>query len=336
MKWQAAMLAALLLTAVAAVGCSRGGGSAKNTPASSDATFQAALGDAAKTPVSDSLRAYAKQLCPPLKAFLNDAGDTLSKLNETSTPPATEPSLDDAFSQAFGLFGDLKGPFKDLRDSLKDIDPPADLRSYHQALIAELDYAVQSIDALSSGGLVGALALPTQEPTPESPPGFEAALLQECGDDLQPFVDQLGGLFGGGEETPTATPPPPGIVGRTVRSGDYELLVNSVVDPYTPSDEFSQPDAGNRYVVLDVSITNVSSDSQDYNSYDFKLRDSDSFQYDSTYSDVQQELSSGSLLAGETIRGRLSFQVPESAQLTRLVFEPNFGFSGGRIDIALE
>lgn len=336
MKWQAAMLAALLLAAVAALGCSRGGGSAKSTPSSSDATYEAARSDAAKTPVSESVHAYAKQLCPPLKAFLNDAGDTLSKLNETSTPLATQ-SLDDVFSQAFGLFGDLGGPFKDLRDSLKDIDPPEDLKSFHQALVAELDYAVQAIDAVSSGGLVGALALPTQEPTPESPPGFEAALLQECGDDLKPFADQLGGLFGDGEEaTPTATPPPPGVVGRAVRSGNYELLVNSVVDPYTSSDEFSQPDAGNRYVVVDVSITNVSSGTQDYNSYDFKLRDSDNFQYDSTYSDVQQELSSGSVIAGETIRGKLSFQVPQSARLTRLVFEPDFGFSGGRIDIALE
>jgi hypothetical protein len=335
MKWQVALLAALLLATVVAFGCSQGGGSAKSTPSSSDATFQAALGDAAKTPVSESVRGYAKQLCPPLKAFLRDAGDTLSKLNKTSTPPATQ-SLHDVFTQAFGLFGDLRGPFKDLRDSLQDIDPPDDMKNFHRALIAELDYTVQAIDALSSAGLVGALALPTQEPTPESPPGFQAALLQECGDDLKPFTDQLGGLFGGGSAaTPTATPPPPGVVGRAVRSGDYELLVNSVVDPYTSRDEFSQPDAGNRYVVADVSITNVSSDTKDYNSYDFKLRDSDSFQYDSTYSDVQQALSSGSLLAGETIRGRLSFQVPQSAQLTRLVFEPNFGFSGGRIDIAL-
>jgi hypothetical protein len=332
MKWRHAVLAALLAGIVAALACSSGGGSSKSTPSSADATFQAARSDATKTPVSESLRAYAQQLCGPIKTFIKDAGGTLSQLNETPTPNATQ-SLEEAFGQAFALLGNLKGPIQALQDSLRKMDPPTELRSYHASLIAEFDYALKVVDAIGTGGLAAALALPTQEATPENPAGFEAALLQECGEDLRPFADQLGGLFGGGSQK-TPTPPPPGRVGTAVRSANYELLVQSVSDPYASTDPAIQPPAGKRWVLLDVSLTNVSDRDQNYGSFDFKLRDADNFQYDPSFVNQPHEIDFGSLRPGETIRGGLGFELPETATATRLVYEPGFGFEG-RIDIDL-
>jgi hypothetical protein len=323
----------LLLVTGGIVACG-GSSGAKSTPSSSDATYQAARTETAQTPASDSLSAYAKQLCQPLKTFLSDAGDTITRLQAQPTASATV-SLEDALTQGFQLFGQLKQPLQAFRDSLGSVNPPDDLRSYHQAFLAELDFGLKEIDAVSKNGLAGALLLPTPEATPQSPPGFEAAIVQECGEDIKPFFDEFGGgFFGGNGAGSTPTVAPPGTVGQPVRSGALELLVNSVADPYQSTDEFLQPDAGKRWILIDVSLTNGSDSAQDYGSYDFKLRDTDNFQYDSGFVNQPHDLSSGSLLAGETIRGELGYEVSQNAQLDRLIFEPGFG-AEGRIDIVL-
>ena len=158
---------------------------------------------------------------------------------------------------------------------------------------------------------------------------------------LKQFFDQFGGdIFGGGAgflsgANATATPPPPGKVGKAVRSGNFELLVNSVADPY-PHQPTSYPDAtrGKRWLLVDVSLKNVSSKSQNYGSFDFTLRDTDSFQYDSTFVSQPHEFNFGSLTPGETIRGDLGFELPVDASPDRLIYDPGF-FGEGRIDIDL-
>ena len=233
------------------------------------------------------------------------------------------------------MFGELKDPIENFRDALNDVDPPDELRSYHQAMLDELDYTLEAVDAISKSGFLGALTLPTQEATPQEPAGFEAALLLECGEDLQPFFDEFGSDFlGSGGSDATATPPPPGSVGEAVRAGDFELTVNSFTDPYTSTDEFLQPGAGMRWVLLDVSIKNVSNTSQDYGTFDFKLSDSDDFSYDSTFVNQPRELDFGSLNPGETIRGELGFELPADSLPDRLIYDPGF-FGEGRIDIDL-
>jgi hypothetical protein len=328
----------LLPLLLAACGGSSNSGS-KNTPNSSDATYQAARDEAGQTPVSDSLAAYAKQLCAPLTTFLDDAGGVMDEIENEPTPEGTV-SLEDAFTTGFAALGKLKDPIKNFRDDLKQIDPPNDLSSFHQDLIDEIGFAATALDAISKDGLAGALTLPTPDATPQEPAGFEAAIIQQCGDDIKPFFDEFGGDFsfdGGallGGADATATPPPPGSIGEPVRSENFELTVHSLDDQYTTSDEYFQPTPGQRYVVVELSLKNVSDTSQDYSSFDFKLHDADNFEYDSTYVNAEHELDGGSLLPGETIRGSVAFQLPVDAQLDRLVYEPGF-FGEGRIDIKL-
>ena len=119
-----------------------------------------------------------------------------------------------------------------------------------------------------------------------------------------------------------------------VRSGDFELLVHAVTDPVVPEDEFFGPEEGNRWVAIEVSITNVSDEPKDYGPYDFKVRDADNFEHDPGFVDLERDLSSGSLLPGDTIRGQIGFEVPLDAELVRLVFHGFIG-EGNRIDIDL-
>jgi hypothetical protein len=315
-------LAACVLAVIALIAIACGGGS--KSPAQQ--TLEARQQEDRQTPYSDTVGAYARDLCTPLRAFLESAGSTFDDLGTAEA--GKTPSFDDFFT----LIGGLEEPLTGLRSDLGDVEPPAELRSYHDALLDNLDTAIESLHALNQGDLSGFAATPA--PTPQEPPGIDSAIIQECGDELLPVIDELGGeLFG--ETTPAAEPTPaPGAIGETLRSGNVELVVNSVTDPYEGTDQSFVPAQGNRWVVADVSITNVSDKAEDFNVYDFTVRDADNFQYDSGGVDVAQDLGFGSLLPDETIRGNVGFEVPEGAVLSRLVYQPGF-FGEGRIEILL-
>jgi len=312
------------------------------TPDSTDATYEAARDDAEQTPVSESMREYAQQLCVPVKSFFEDISETLEQLEEQATTEATPEDIEDAFGAFLDLFGELELPVQDLRDDLDGLDVPDDLQDYHDAFVEQMEYLLETIEAIEDDGFAALFALGTEEPTPAEPPGFEAGLLQECGEDLKDLLDEFGGdLFGGGDidifgadDEATTTPPPPGSVGDKIQAGNFELTVNSYSNPYVSSDEFYQPTPGQLWVLVDVSITNVSDETQDYGSFDFTLRDADDFSYDTAYLGQERDLSSGSLRPDETIRGEVGFELPVDALPERLVFDPGF-FGEGRIDIEL-
>lgn len=320
-----------MLALAASLAC--GGGSGPRTPAQQ--TFQAAQDEAEQTPVDKPVRQYAKQLCAPVRTLLEETAATFQELDQTQTPSATEEDGEGAFATALAAFGSLKEPLQQFQQDLEDINPPNELEAAHQGMIDEIAYTIEGLDAIATGGLFGALGLPTPPPTPEEPPGLEAALIQECGEDLRDVADQFGGSFFGADETPSQPTMEPGAVGETVQRGNFELTVHSVTDPYEVSEDSFAPQSGDRWVLIDVSLTNISSESQDYGPYDFKVRDADNYEYDVSFVDLDQELNSGSLLPNETIRGQIGFDVPAAAQLVRVTYESGFFDSKNRIDISL-
>jgi hypothetical protein len=324
--------AALLLAALLLAAC--GGSSSKDV---ANPTFQALIDEVEQTPVEDYERAYAKQLCDPFRTFFEATVDTFREFENQPTPA----SLDELDFDAFGdIFGELEEPFERLLEDAKDIDPPEEMEEFHEATIAELEYALESIKAIKSLGLFGAFGLGTPPPSPEEPPGLNAAIVLECGPELEEFFEEFGGDFLGGDEggfsfdDETPSPPRSGEVGEAVENGAYELTVHRVVDPVTPGDEFFGPDEGNRWLMVEVSIRNVSDEAQDYGSYDFKVKDADNFEYTTGFVDLERELSSGTLLPGDTVRGQVGFEVPARAEIVRLIFDPGF-FGEARIDITL-
>ena len=331
----AALLFAALLTFACGGGGDDGGSSSDNE---ANPTLQALVDEAEQTPVEDYEREYAKQFCGPVRTFFEAMGDTFEELENQPTPA----SLDDAdfFAAFIETFGKLEQPLEQLLEATRDIDPPEEMDAYHEARIAELEYTLESISAMKDGGLIGGVEL--DEPASvDEPPGLGAALVIECGSELQEFFGEFGGdFFGDGsddgfsfDETPA--PPETGTIGEGVENGGYELTVHSVTDPLVPSDEFFGPEAGNRWVMVEVSITNVSDEPQDYGSYDFKVKDADNFEYTTGFVDLERELSSGSLPPGDTVRGQVGFEVPVDAAIVRLIYDPGF-FGESRIDVELE
>ena len=93
-----------------------------------------------------------------------------------------------------------------------------------------------------------------------------------------------------------------------------DLTVASAnLDAKSPN-EFDVPKAGNRFVSIEVLYLRTGSDPVNYNPFDWKIADSQGFNYDSTFGGLEPALHSGTLSsAGEKVRGFVTFEVPAAA-----------------------
>lgn len=117
-------------------------------------------------------------------------------------------------------------------------------------------------------------------------------------------------------------------VGDQVKVGDtYIVTVNSFKT--NPGDDIFKPKAGNTFVVVDVSIKNVSSQEQNLSSLlQFNLKDSTGQKYTETIiSGVTPP--DGKLAASDTLRGQLAYEVPTSQHNFTFAFEAD-AFSSGQ------
>ncbi len=124
-------------------------------------------------------------------------------------------------------------------------------------------------------------------------------------------------------------------VGESVEFGDYIMQVATFEDPYITSDEYDLPEAGNRYIAVDVVYNNPTSSPIAYNPYDWQLFDGDGYSYTYDWMGKDPMLSSGNLNAGATVRGWLTFEVPEDATNFKLQFAPDM-LSSDNIEFQLD
>lgn len=125
-------------------------------------------------------------------------------------------------------------------------------------------------------------------------------------------------------------------VGDIVEIGDLTLVVNEVTSP--AGDDFNKPDAGNKFVVVDVTLQNKGSETRAISSMlQMHLKDATGQRYDL---DLMASVASGGttpdgeIAAGEKIRGQVGFQIPEDAQGLVFVFDADvFGY--GKVLVAL-
>lgn len=109
-------------------------------------------------------------------------------------------------------------------------------------------------------------------------------------------------------------------VGDTVSYKGYEIKVNSV--DFNQGSEFNTPDSGKQYVICNVTITNKTSDSQDYNPYDFKLNaDGNNTDFDEINTDIDNTLNSGSLDKDASVTGNLVGQANTSVTKLQLQYK---------------
>lgn len=119
-----------------------------------------------------------------------------------------------------------------------------------------------------------------------------------------------------------ATPFVPGAgpaVGEKVEAGGSSYTIHGIEDPAEASGSFG-PAEGNRWVVIEVSQTALD-DTDSARPFDFTLQDAEGFVYDSTFGEAEPEFPMEELAPGRTVRGFITFEVPEDAELVAVYVE---------------
>ncbi len=112
-------------------------------------------------------------------------------------------------------------------------------------------------------------------------------------------------------------------MGDKVDLNGKTVTVNSVA-PYTSNNQFMQPKNGNKFVTVDISLTNTSKDAFDYNVLDFRLQDNQSYSYTNAATDHEPYLTTGALQPGQTTRGFIDYEIPANNTPSQVVFTPGF------------
>jgi len=129
--------------------------------------------------------------------------------------------------------------------------------------------------------------------------------------------------------TPTETPTPSSVVakvGETLVLNGVEVTLVSVKK--VAADEFTQPKAGNIFIVVHLKIENKSAAEVDYNPFDFHVKSGsgnitdEEFALPSTYT-ANDLLNSGKLSSGGSVTGDIGFQVVKGDHQAELTWQPN-------------
>jgi hypothetical protein len=119
-------------------------------------------------------------------------------------------------------------------------------------------------------------------------------------------------------------------VGQTVKVGDtWQVTVNSAKT--SQGSEFSTPAANHVYLVIDVTLKNISTQEQQAYSAQFTLRDATGQQYTETFFDSSLTSPNGKVEADGLLRGQLSYEVPTSQKHFTLAFEASLTETGQTI-----
>ena len=114
--------------------------------------------------------------------------------------------------------------------------------------------------------------------------------------------------------------------GESATAEGITITILQIQDPFASPNQFSRPDAGNRYVAFKLQLENVGNRNASVNAFSFKLVDAENFQHqaESIVFAEQGLIGQGqSLGGGAKIEGWLGFQVKEGVGLKELIYDPN-------------
>lgn len=123
-----------------------------------------------------------------------------------------------------------------------------------------------------------------------------------------------------------------------VIEGDRLSLVVYAIERTTTIGEYTEADAGQEFVIVDMAAKNrASSEYIRFSSFlQLTLRDDESYEYDQTLTTAENALDSGELVPGEVTRGVVVFEVPEGTAGLSLEIdldESAFSYQGATIDL---
>jgi hypothetical protein len=125
-------------------------------------------------------------------------------------------------------------------------------------------------------------------------------------------------------------------VGEVIELGAMRLTVNEITFP--EGSEYNMPKEGHRFVVVDLTLENTSSEAANVSSaLQMHMKDANGFQYTSSFGATQASggtTPDGEVAAGEKIKGQVGFEVPADAQGLLFAFDDSL-FHSGKVFVAL-
>lgn len=115
-------------------------------------------------------------------------------------------------------------------------------------------------------------------------------------------------------------------VGDEIKNNDKVLIVNSVQDPYTNYDEYSAPEPGKRYIVVNITLKNDGNTDMSYNPLDFQIENSDGVLDNYDWLTVSDGFSAGELRPNGKVTGNIPFLVPADDNKLKLVYRASWWF----------
>ena len=126
-------------------------------------------------------------------------------------------------------------------------------------------------------------------------------------------------------------------VGETATFDDKSITITSVERNYDTGNQFAQPESGKEFVLVTVEVTNNSKNSMDYNTFEFKLQDSNGVQQNESFTALSEgKLNSGSLAPGGKVTGKLAFEVPKDDARLKLLYQSYSFFSNKAVTFNLQ
>lgn len=115
-------------------------------------------------------------------------------------------------------------------------------------------------------------------------------------------------------------------IGETASFDNKSIAVTDVQRNYETGNQFAQPESGKEFVIVTVQITNNSDSTLDYNTFEFKMQDSNGVQQSEAITALSEgKLNSGSLAKGGKVTGKLAYEVPKDDAGLKLLYQ-NFSF----------
>jgi len=145
----------------------------------------------------------------------------------------------------------------------------------------------------------------------------------------------VGGAMGGDDSTPTSggnsnssadnkaeEEKTEFAVGETATFDDKSITVTEVQRNFDTGNQFAQPESGKEFVIVTVSIANDSDTTLDYNTFEFKMQDSNGVQQNEAFTAISEgKLNSGSLAPGGKVTGKLAYEVPKDDTGLKLLYQ---------------
>ncbi|OQX50512.1 hypothetical protein B5M47_03785 [candidate division CPR3 bacterium 4484_211] len=112
------------------------------------------------------------------------------------------------------------------------------------------------------------------------------------------------------------------VVGENATLEGLKLTVNDITRTSAVS-EFEKAESGKEFVIVDVSLENVSDKTEQYSYFDFRIQTAAGQVLDTSLVLVDGRLGSGDLVAGGKVAGKVTFEVPKEEGHQYLIYKPN-------------